>query len=173
MNFTREAIVELILNGPRTSKDNANDFDELVESYMESFTESMNEDDADLAFGFSDWISDIYYESWHIYDPSAMDVKDEGHAKGPETDSYFPSLANITTTRTKRSYTEKEDIEILKFLTKHRKFSQTKDDKLWSLMESNNVNMRRSGQSMKDRFNKKIIPNLTLKLLCAIYVELL
>ena len=54
-----------------------------------------------------------------------------------------------------------------------KKFSQTKDDKLWSLMEDQNVVPRRSSQSMKDRFNKSITPMITIKLLCAIYIELL
>ena len=67
MRFTQEEIVDLILNGPRSRSGNSDDFDELVENYMESFTSNMNEDDADLAYGFSDWISDVYYESWKNY----------------------------------------------------------------------------------------------------------
>ena len=169
MRFTQEEIVDLILNGPRSWKGKSDDFDELVENYMETFTSNMSEDDADLAYGFSDWISDVYYESWKNYQSNLVDNM-KWHK---ENTMQCLSLTNITTTRLKRSYTEEEDVEILKFLIKHRMFSQTKDDKLWSLMEDQNVILRRSGQSMKDRFNKKISPNITLKLFCAIYVELL
>ena len=79
----------------------------------------------------------------------------------------------ITKKRLKRNFTEEEDLEILKFLVKNKKFSETNDNKLWALMENYNVISRRSAQSMRERFNKKISPNLTLKLLCAIYTELL
>jgi hypothetical protein len=169
MRFTQEEIVDLILNGPRSWSGNSDEFDELVENYMETFTSKMSDDDADLAYGFSDWISDIYYESWKNYQSNLV-----GNMKRhKENTIQCLSLTNITTTRLKRIYSEEEDVEILKFLIKHRMFSQTKDDKIWSLLEDQNVILRRSGQSMKDRFNKKISPNITLKLLCAIYIELL
>ena len=169
MRFTQEEIVDLILNGPRSRSGNSDDFDELVENYMETFTSNMNDDDSDLAYGFSDWISDIYYESWKKFHINLVD----NMKWYKESTIQYPSLTNITTTRLKRNYSEEEDVKILKFLIKHRMFSQTKDDKLWSVMEEQNVILRRSGQSMKDRFNKKISPNITLKLFCAIYIELL
>ena len=98
MKFTQEAIVDLIINGPRTLKRNSDEFDELLESYMETFTSNMDDDDADLAYGFSDWISDIYYESWQNYRHNSEDsIK-----KHIERRFEFPSLTNITTKRYNR-----------------------------------------------------------------------
>ena len=170
MKFTQERIIDLILHGPTSLQNSCDEFDEMVESYMETFACDMSEEDADLAYGFSDWISDIYYDCWspHVQ----KDAK--SHKRLMTTDNIeYPSLTNITTKRLKRNFSEEEDLEILKFLVKNKKFSETNDNKLWALMENYNVISRRSAQSMKERFNKKISPNLTLKLLCAIYTELL
>ena len=167
MKYTQESIVDLILNGPRSSKYNCDEFDEMLEDYMEIFTLGMNEDDSDVAYSFSDWVSDLYYESWYHSKSSSLDVT--SNAKENEIKS--SSLANITTRRLKMKFSEEEDLEILKFLIQKKKFSETKDDKIWESMEEQNVILRRSGQSMKSRFNKIISPNLTIRLLCEIYTD--
>ena len=171
MKFTQEKIVDLILHGPTSSHNSCDEFEELLENYMETFASDMSEEDADLAYGFSDWISDIYYECWSPHHHRNMVEVFES----TKSDNFieYPSLTNITTKRLKQNFSEEEDINILKFLIQHRNFSRTNDIKLWTLMENHNVILRRSAQSMKERFNKKISPNLTLKLFCAIYVELL
>ena len=169
MKSTKEKIVDFILYGPTSSRDNCDEFDELLENYMETFACEMNEYDADLAYGFSDWISDIYYNCWS---PNYQKDQIERHKTSTnEKVSDYPSLTNVTTTRLKRNFSEEEDLEILKFLIKNKKFPETKNNELWLSMEDNNILRRRSAQSMKERFNKKISPNLTMKLLCAIYAE--
>ena len=167
MKYTQESIVDLILNGPRSSKHNCDEFDEMLEDYMEIFTLGMNEDDSDVAYDFSDWVSDLYYESWYHSDCSNLDVI----TIAKENEIKSSSLANITTRRLKMKFSEEEDLEILKFLIEKKKFSETKDDKIWESMEKQNIILRRSGQSMKSRFNKIISPNLTIKLLCEIYTD--
>ena len=64
MNFYQEKIIELLLNGPRLPGDECDEFDELVENYMEQLSSEMDEEDADIAFSFADWICDLYYDSW-------------------------------------------------------------------------------------------------------------
>ena len=167
MKYTQESIVDLILNGPRSSEHNCDEFDEMLEDYMEIFTLGMNEDDSDVAYGFTDWVSDLYYETWFHLKSSNLDVT----SNAKENEMKSASLANITTRRLKMKFSEEEDIEILKFLIEKRKFSETKDDKIWESMEKQNIILRRSGQSMKSRFNKIISPNLTIKLLCEIYTD--
>ena len=167
MKYTQESIIDLILNGPRSSKHNCDEFDEMLEDYMEIFTLGMNENDSDVAYGFSDWISDLYYESWYHSQSSNLDVI----SNAKENEMKSSSLANITTRRLKMKFSEEEDLEILKFLIEKKKFSETKDDKIWESMEKQNIILRRSGQSMKSRFNKIISPNLTIKLLCEIYID--
>ena len=167
MKYTQESIVDLILNGPRSSKHNCDEFDEMLEDYMEIFTFGMNENDSDVAYGFSDWVSELYYESWYHSKSSNLDIM--SNAKENEIKS--SSLANVTTRRLKMKFSKEEDIEILKFLIEKKKFSETKDDKIWESMEEQNIILRRSGQSMKSRFNKIISPNLTIKLLCEIYTD--
>ena len=167
MKYTQETIVDLILNGPRSSKHNCDEFDEMLEDYMEIFTLGMNENDSDVAYGFSDWVSDLYYESWYHSKSSNLDVI----SNVKENEMKSSSLANITTRRLKMKFSEEEDLEILKFLIAKKKFSETKDDKIWESMENQNIILRRSGQSMKSRFNKIISPNLTIKLLCEIYTN--
>ena len=167
MKYTQETIVDLILNGPRSSKHNCDEFDEMLEDYMEIFTLGMNENDSDVAYGFSDWVSDLYYESWYHSKSSNLDVA----SNVKEIEMKSSSLANITTRRLKMKFSEEEDLEILKFLIAKKKFSETKDDKIWESMENQNIILRRSGQSMKSRFNKIISPNLTIKLLCEIYTN--
>ena len=167
MKYTQESIIDLILNGPRSSKHDCDEFDEMLEDYMGIFTLGMNENDCDVAYGFSDWVSDLYYESWYHSKPSNLDVI----SNAKENEMKSSSLANITTRRLKMKFSEEEDLEILKFLIEKKKFSETKDDKIWESMEEQNVILRRSGQSMKSRFNKIISPNLTIKLLCEIYTD--
>ena len=167
MKYTQESIVDLILNGPRSSKHNCDEFDEMLEDYMEIFTLGMNENDSDVAYGFSDWVSDLYYENWYHSKSSNLDVI----SNAKENEMKSSSLTNITTRRLKMKFSEEEDLEILKFLIEKKKFSETKDDKIWESMEKQNIILRRSGQSMKSRFNKIISPNLTIKLLCEIYTD--
>ena len=167
MKYTQESIVDLILNGPRSSEHNCDEFNEMLEDYMEIFTLGMNENDSDVAFGFSDWISDLYYESWYHSQSSNLDVI----SNAKENEMKSSSLANITTRRLKMKFSEEDDIDILKFLIEKKKFSETKDDKIWESMEKQNIILRRSGQSMKSRFNKIISPNLTIKLLCEVYTD--
>ena len=167
MKYTKESIVDLILNGPRSSKHNCDEFDEMLEDYMEIFTLGMNENDSDVAYGFSDWVSGVYYESWYHSESSNLGVI----SNAKENEMKSSSLANITTRRLKMKFSEEEDLEILKFLIEKKKFSETKDDKIWESMEKQNIILRRSGQSMKSRFNKIISPNLTIKLLCEIYAD--
>ena len=169
MKSTQEKIVDFILHGPASLDVICDDFDELMENYMETFACDMSEDDADLAYGFSDWLSDIYYDCWSPHRQVKF-VENHDYWKNRNITEY-PSLTNVTTTRAKRNFSEEEDLEILKFLIKNRKFAEANDDKLWSSMENYNVIHRRSAQSMKERFNKKISASLTLKLLCSIYAE--
>ena len=169
MKLIQEQIVDFILHGPETLNNVGDDFDELMENYMETFACDMSDDDADLAYGFSDWLSDIYYDCWSPHCQVKVVEHNEYSKNGNVTD--YPSLTNITTKRAKRNFSEEEDLEILKFLIRNRKFAEAKDDRLWSLMENNNVIHRRSAHSMKERFKKKISPSLTLKLLCSIYAE--
>ena len=170
MNFYQEEIVDFILNGPRSSSDSCDEFDELVENYMETFSSGMDDDDADLAFGFSDWISDLFYESWFKRCSSTINSSKYTNPKN-NIESFVPQ--NIPKPFFKGNFSKEEDTQILKFLIKHRKFSETKDIKLWEQMQEEKVTLRRTGRSMRERFNKRISPNISLKLLCAIYAELL
>ena len=122
MKFIQEKIVDFIIHGPASLNNICDDFDELMENYMETFACDMSEDDADLAYGFSDWLSDIYYDCWSLHYKRKL-VEHHGHSKNKNVTEY-PSLTNVTTTRAKRNFSEEEDLEILKFLIKSRKFAE-------------------------------------------------
>ena len=177
MNFYQEKIIEFLLNGPRLPGDECDEFEELVENYMEQLSSEMDEEDADIAFSFADWICDLYYDSWLKRGSQKCNEikKFEGMLGNPTAATSNSNSINThgTNPRLKRDYAKEEDIDILKYIVKNRKFSETKGNKLWTLMDAHEILANRSGPSMKERFRKRIAPNLTLKTLCVIYLDLL
>ena len=72
-----------------------------------------------------------------------------------------PTLLSVELDRDRRLYTKEEDQAILDYIVETRRFSEVKGNALWELMEQRDVLPNRTGQSMKERFRKRILPKLS------------
>ncbi|TRY63935.1 hypothetical protein TCAL_14361 [Tigriopus californicus] len=59
-------------------------------------------------------------------------------------------------------FTRNEDQKIIDFIVENRRFGEVGGNTLWKLMEARNILPDRTSQSMKERFRKRIMPNLHL-----------
>ena len=59
-----------------------------------------------------------------------------------------------------RYYNREEEKAILNFIVNNRRYSEVNGKALWIMMEEKNVVANRSWQSMKERYQKHIAPNL-------------
>ena len=61
-----------------------------------------------------------------------------------------------------RYYNQEEDKAILNFIVHNRRYSEVNGKALWIMMEEKNVVADRSWQSMKERYQKYIAPNIEM-----------
>ncbi|XP_063611599.1 uncharacterized protein LOC134785238 isoform X2 [Penaeus indicus] len=62
----------------------------------------------------------------------------------------------------KMPYTHEEDVEILMYIDDHHSHSQVGGRELWQKMEGQGVLPNRSWHSLKERYRKRIVPNLNI-----------
>jgi hypothetical protein len=67
---------------------------------------------------------------------------------------------NMRTKGGRKPYTKDEEEAILNFIVTKKRFSEIGGNELWKYMEQKEVLKDRTWQSMKERFRKKILPNL-------------
>ena len=61
----------------------------------------------------------------------------------------------------RRSYSKEEDVIILNFIIKNKRFADIRGNELWKVIEARNLLDGRSWQSMKERFRKVILPKIS------------
>ena len=61
----------------------------------------------------------------------------------------------------RRSYSKEEDVKILNFIIKNKRFSDIRGNELWKVIEARHLLEDRSWQSMKERFRKIILPKIS------------
>ena len=71
-----------------------------------------------------------------------------------------PKKADVSVS-TRAPFSYEEDLEILRFIAENKRFSDVKGNSLWNSMEERHICSNRTGQSMKERFRRRIVPNLS------------
>ena len=57
-------------------------------------------------------------------------------------------------------YSKVEDVKILDFIIRNKRFQDIRGNELWKIIEARNLLENRSWQSMKERFRKSILPKI-------------
>ena len=60
-----------------------------------------------------------------------------------------------------RRYSKVEDVKILDFIIRNKRFQDIRGNELWKIIEARNLLENRSWQSMKERFRKSILPKIS------------
>ena len=195
MSSGKNVIIDMLINGPSPvdPKDDGiywgDSFRELIDDLVQSTiaASDMDEESSDTAWEFADWLNDLFYGSWNPWkedcDDSLVDNSDADGTSCCSSRSESPNALDISSDSAislsdvlilaKEKYTKKEDTKILKYIIENRKFSKAKGCSLWKEMTEHKVILRKSAHSMKKRYYKTIVPNITVKMLAAIYAELL
>ena len=67
---------------------------------------------------------------------------------------------NVGEAKRKRSYTQQEDLKIIKFILDNKRLADVKGNVVWKVMEDRKVVDDRSWQSLKERYKKYISKNI-------------
>lgn len=97
--------------------------------------------------------NELSFDEDFLFDDNQNDQK-------PQNDD---SVRNeiMTFNKSKGSYSTDEDLKILKFIIHYQRYADIKGNQLWKEMEEKHICFNRSWQSMKERFRKSIIGNLS------------
>ncbi|XP_021942793.1 uncharacterized protein LOC110841492 isoform X2 [Zootermopsis nevadensis] len=81
----------------------------------------------------------------------------DGSSSGGEDEAHMELSLHLWR---QRNYLQAEEEEIVNYVVRHNAYGLVKGTALWKLMEENMVCKKRTWQSMKERFLKKILPNI-------------